>query len=705
MLYEEGFTQNRELSWLRYNERVLEEALDDRVPLFERLRFIAIFDSNLEEFFKVRVGSLLGEDDGGSDEIDERSGMTAGEQLRQIHSLIPGLLLRKDMAYAAVEAKLAEAGIERLDPEQLGEEDRGRCFDFFRDEIRDRIGIRICSSGEAMPELDEERPYIIAELDAELEDRFGLIDIPEGLPKIFVLGRSEGTGDGAAEASEGISFRLRYVLTEDIISMFADTLFIPFVTLEVRTIDIARNAEWGPDAGRANTAGEMRRIVDIRKNAPADKLIADGKLGRNLKKYLCEGLGIDERQIFSTTRTDLGYINELAQLIPDASKKELMYRPHIPRDRSAELEDRYGSILEAVKNRDILSAYPFDSMDVFLNLLREASFTRNVKEIRITVYRLAENPKITDYLIYAARSGKKVRVVLELRARFDEERNLAWAEKLRAAGCRVYYGTDRYKVHSKLCQIVEENGAGETGYITQISTGNYNEKTAGQYTDLSLITADRKIGKAASRLFRDICRERIGAAQAEDLKKGGRAYGQLLVSPVNMRSGILRLIKREAEKGAYGRIFIKVNSLSDGEVIEALMEASCRGCQVRLIVRGICCMLPGIPGCTENVCIVNLVGRFLEHSRVYIFGEGADELMYISSADLMTRNMDRRVEVACPVRDSSARNRIRRIMHLVYIDTEKGRVMTPDGSLRKKAGRLRTDSQSVLSQQSGRSAD
>ncbi len=657
MLYEEGFTQNREISWLRYNERVLEEALDESVPLFERLRFIAIFVANLEEFFKVRVGSLLGEDDAGDDIIDEKSGMTAADQLRRIHDLVPGLLMKKDIAYGLVESRMAEAGVIRLEPWQLNEEDMGRCFDYFRDEIKDSLTVRILDADEPMPAIDEERPYIIATLDAELEDKFGFIDIPRNLPLIKVL--------------PGKSFR--YVLTEDVIKMFADTLFVPFVPLDLHVIDIARNAEASGGTGGANTAGEMRDALKRRKHGPADKLISDGRPGKALRAYFSRTLGLDERQMFTTTRIDFSYIDELEKTMPEDLRTELTYDAHIPFDQTKGMR---GNIIDEVRKRDLLSSYPQDSMDLFLGLLREASFSPDVREIRITVYRLASNPKIADYLIYAARTGKKVRAVLELRARFDEEKNLAWAEKLSAAGCRVYYGTDKYKVHSKLCQIVMESttkeGKPEKSYITQISTGNYNEKTARQYTDLSLITYDQEIGKAVSRLFRDICKDRVAGKE--------RSYSPLAVSPVSMRKELMRLIRRETRKGKSGRIFFKINSLTDEDMIEALMEASCAGCQVRMIVRGICCMLPGIEGCTENVCIVNKVGRFLEHSRVYIFGSGIDEVMYISSADLMKRNLDRRVEVACPVNSGKIRDRIRAIMQEVYCDTEKGRVMMPDGT-------------------------
>jgi len=678
MLYEEGFTQNREISWLRYNERVLEEALDKTVPLLERLRFISIFTSNLEDFFKVRVGSLLGEDDEGNDDIDERSGLTAAEQLRLIHSMVPGLLMKKDMIYGSVEGELGRAGVVRLEPEHMEDEDRGRCFDFFRDEIKDRLRITLLSADDELPVLDEERPYMIAALDAELQDRFGIIDIPEGLPQILVLSRGKKPGTS-----------IRYVLTEDIIKMFADLLFIPFIPLEVYTIDIARSAEAA--GSTSNSAGAMREVVRKRKTAPADKLITDGRMGGSLMAYLTDRLGIDSRQVFTTTRIDFSYLDDLESCIPPRLLGKLRYPPHTPHNQ---LNDLDGEIFDVIRRRDILSAYPYDSMDVILGLLREAAFNQAVREIRITIYRLASTPKIADYLIYAARSGKKVRVVLELRARFDEENNLAWADKLRAAGCKVYYGTEKYKVHSKMCQIVLRDKGGRDRYITQISTGNYNEKTAGLYTDLSIATYDQKLGKAASRLFKDICRERLGELPQEE---AADRYAPLLASPVSMRSELMRLIRREAGKGERGRIFIKVNSLSDEEIIEALMEASCKGCRIRLIVRGICCILPGVKDCTENICTVNLVGRYLEHSRVYIFGEDFDEVMYISSADIMNRNLDRRVEIALPVRDAGIQKRIRRIMQLTYCDTVKGRVMLPDGSYAVKKGAEPLDSQKILS--------
>lgn len=684
MLYEEGFTQNREISWLRYNERVLEEALDESVPLFERLRFISIFTSNLEEFFKVRVGSLLGEDDEGDDDIDEKSGMTAGQQLSRIHSLIPGLLMKKDMAYSLVESRFADKGIKRLEPHQLNDDERGACFDYFRDELKPRLKAVVLNKDDKIPYLDEERTYLIADLDAEMEDRFGLVDIPAALPKVFVIDEDvffdetdpEEVPHVSSIINSGPRSVFRYVLSEDIIKMFADTLFVPFVPVEIHSLDIARTSEVSAEEKDANTASGMRKIIKKRKYASADKLITDGTLSSGLREYLARAFGLSERQMFTTTRIDYSYLGELEEKIPEDKKNGLFYKPHTPHDQTAEIE---GSMIDEIRSHDILSCYPYDSVDAFLSLLREAAFSREVSEIRITIYRLASNPKITDYLIYAARNGKKVKVVLELRARFDEEKNLAWADRLKSAGCKVYYGTEKYKVHSKLCQIVfkdqsKSSSKDQERYITNISTGNYNEKTAKLYTDLSLLTADDEIGRAASALFKDICKERVG----------NKDYAPLLVSPVSMRKEIIKLIKREAKKGKEGLIFIKINSLSDDKLIEALMEASCRGCKVRMIVRGICCMLPGIENATENVCIVNKVGRFLEHSRVYIFGIGVDEKMYISSADFMPRNMDRRVELACPVNDEKIKSRIREEMQQVYMDMEKGRVITQDGNYARK---------------------
>ena len=678
MLYEEGFTQNREISLLRYIERILEEALDENVPLFERLVFLDIFDSNLEEFFKVRVGGLLDETEYHKSDIDKKSGMSAGKRLTMIRSMVPGLLIRKDMTYSLIERELCSKGIKRLEPTDLNDEERGKCFDYFRDSIKHSLSINICGPYDDIPVIDEDHLYLAADLDAELEDHFGLIQIPDEISKVFVLGCSEDNTE------------FRYILTEDIIKMFSDTLFVPFVPREIHIIDITRNNASSTDSDRANTPQELLELVKKREKAQVDRLISDGPLTDCLKYYLCEKLGIDDHQVYAATRVSMSYIYELAELIPDPLRNGLFYVHHIPNDQTLKLKS---DVIPMIKSKDIISAYPYDSMDLFLSLLREASFAEDVKEIRITIYRLSENPKIAEYLIFAARTGKKVSVVLELRARSDEMNNLAWTNRLTAAGCFVYNGTELYKVHSKMCQIVFENNNNEKEYITQISTGNYNEKTASQYADISLITSNREIGKAVSRLFRDICKDRVDK-EFDQLKD---RYYPLLVAPVSMRNKLEELIDRERAKGKDGSILIKANSITDKRIIEKLMEASCAGCQVRLIIRSVCCILPGIEGCTENVCTVSLVGRFLEHSRVYLFGSDDDEVIYISSADIMNRNLDRRIELACPINDKKSIKRIKEILYLNYNDTVKGRVMMQDGTYALKPGEQEIDSQMILS--------
>jgi polyphosphate kinase len=360
------------------------------------------------------------------------------------------------MVYGLVERRLAEEGIRRLEPSGMNDEERGVCFDFFRDELKPFLKTSIISKDEKLPYLDEERTYLIANLDAEMEDRFGLVDIPAKLPKVFVMNDEVYLDNDLEDDILRVSSIIgscskpcfRYVLSEDIIKTFADTLFVPFVPTEIYSFDIARTAEVAPEKEAANTVKGMRKIINKRKYASADKLITDGKPSTNLRAYLGRALDLNERQMFTTTRIDFSYLDELAEKLPEDNKDDLFYEPHIPYDQTADID---GSLIDEIRKRDILSCYPYDSVDVFLGLLREAAFMPDVSEIRITIYRLASNPRITDYLIYAARNGKKVRVILELRARFDEEKNLAWAERLRNAGCKVYYGNEKYKVHSKLC--------------------------------------------------------------------------------------------------------------------------------------------------------------------------------------------------------------------------------------------------------------
>lgn len=655
-LYEEGFTQNRELSWLRYDDRVLDEALDLSVPVFERLNFISIFVSNLEEFFQVRVGSLIGDVKEGDDDVDVRSGMTARDQLRAIHEMVPKLIEKKDLIYRIVDIQLGQAGIKHILPQQLTKTETARTGSFFRQKIAGSIKAYIVDDIKKMPRIDEKRPYFICRLATENGDQFGILDVPDDLPKIFVL--EPGLTKGRP---------LKYILVEDIIKMYAGDFFDPFEVAEVACFDIARSAEVELGEG-SDQLEEMKKVVKKRRSAPADKLIIDKYAGEQTTDFLMSLFRLKTWQVFRTERISFAFVSELEDVIPFWNLDELCFKPFTPFNQ---LQLGHGSVIDRVMKAEILSSYPYDSMEPFLELLKEASVDSRVTEIRMTIYRLASQPMIVNYLAAAAANGKKVKVLMELRARFDEEKNIDWAEKLKESGVKVYLGDDKYKVHSKLCQIVL-NIDGQKRFISQFGTGNYNEKTAKKYTDLSLITYDQRLGEDANEFFGDVFKEKTGT------------YKHLLTSPESMHDGLVELIRREAYKGEKGRIFIKCNSVTDEKLIEELMQASCMGCKIRLLVRGICCILPGVKYCTENIQVCNLVGRLLEHSRVYIFGEGKDEVMYISSADMMTRNMQKRVEVACPIYGKENRERIRRIVYLNFTDTVKGRKLLSNGEYSKK---------------------
>lgn len=673
-LFEEGFTQNREISWLRYNERVLEEAFDETVPLFERLNFISIFTSNLEEFFQVRVGSLISDDENGDDSIDIKSGMNPAEQLEAIYEMIPKLLARKDEAYRLIDSELKAKGLKRLSVTELRRDEAKKAADFFKEKIRDRISPIIIKADDEFPMLESNKPYILSRLESSNDGFYAIAEIPSDVEKILVF--DEGIHAGG---------EVRYIVTEDLVKTILPQLFSPFKPVETVGIAITRNGDVPADKDSKNMLKEMKSVVERRRTTDPDKLIVDTKLSSSLEDYLLPIFDLAPSQVYIASRTSYSYISDVRDIIPEWLSEELCYEAFTPFNQ---LKLRNRPVMEIVKEEDILSSYPYDSMDPFLELLREASTHKKVKEIRMTIYRLSSHPIIVEHLLEAVKNGKKVKVLIELRARFDEERNIDWAEKLSEAGCKVYYGDEKYKVHSKLCQIVIDDGD-DKKYISQVSTGNYNEKSAKLYTDFSLITYDQRIGKDVDDFFEDVFKNKEGE------------YKHILTSPRTMQDTLVKLIRREADKGKDGRIFIKVNSVTDVRLIEELMEASCKGCVIRMIVRGICCILPGVEYCTENISVVNVVGRFLEHSRVYVFGEGEDEVMYIASADLMTRNMTKRVELACPIYNTSLRNRIKAVLYLNYIDNVKGRVLTSDGTYKKKpAGNKKTDSQQMLMKQS-----
>ena len=656
-LFEEGFTQNREISWLRYNERVLDEALDETVPLFERLNFVSIFASNLDEFFQVRVGGLITDDKLGDDELDVRSGMNPDEQLRAIFDMIPPLMKKKDYIYDYLDNKLKEEGLVRLSVEELTQQEIINTKVFFHEVLKPELKPIILDERERLPELESSQLYFICRLTSDNVNKFALVKISNKLPALYVL------QEGKSEKKP-----LRYILTEDIIRATIPALFTPFDTAEIVGISICKNSELATQEESSDQLKDMKRIVEKRNHADPDMLMIDRSLSKELGLFLLDNLELIPSQVYLTSRVSYRYIGELEDNIPLKIKDKLCYKPF---EQFNQLSIRKENVINLVKHEDLLTFYPFESMDPLLSLLKEAAVHPKVKEIRITIYRLSSHPTIVDHLLEAVNNGKKVKVLMELRARFDESANIDWAEKLDEAGCKVYFGDEKYKVHSKLCQVVIKDH-GEKRYITQVATGNYNEKSCKRYTDFSLITYDQRIGRDADEFFEDVFKGKEGK------------YEHLLTAPKNLKTTLLKYIRREAKKGEDGRIFFKCNSVTDEDIIEALMEASCEGCKIRMIVRGVCCILPGVELCTENIKVVNVVGRFLEHSRVYVFGSGKDEVMYISSADLMKRNMEKRVEIACPIYDKANRTRIMDIMSLNYHDNVKGRKLKYDGKYAHK---------------------
>lgn len=673
-LHYEGFTQNREISWLRFNERVLMEGADETVPLLERLRFVRIFMSNLDEFFMIRAGSLIDMQRKDDSEIDERSGLRPSEQLSAIYDIVPRLYKEKDIILTAIEKELAVREVFHLSADGLSAREREQADRFYRLVLEPVIKPSIITPGRDFPFMDAGSDYLMGRMDTETVDKYAFMLIPDTPHRILIF--------DDADANE-----LRYIRADEILAFKMAELFEPFSISELVAISLTRNAEVDISDGETfpdevDQRVNARSAVRKRHVAAVDHVDVRGKMSRQTKDFLCSNLKLDPRQIFITETTlSLEHIEDIEAALPEGIARELNYGYYELYDQTEMLG---GDMIEAAKNGDILSAYPYDSMSVFLRLLEQASMNESVSEIRMTIYRLADHAEIADYLMRAARNGIDVKVLIELRARFDEENNIDWARRLDDAGCHVFYGDGKYKIHSKICQILLDDD--ETKYITQVGTGNYNEITACQYTDLSLITYDQELGRDISLFFNDMI---DGTAD--------RHYRYIMAAPSDLRNGLIELIDGEIRKCERGRIFIKVNSLTDGKIIEKLSEASCAGVQIRMIVRGICCILPHVEFCTENIDIVNVVGRYLEHSRVYVFGSGEGEKMYISSADLMTRNTVRRFELACPVYDAGIKKQIKHMLYLSYHDDVNGRRMTPDGHYERKENRCgRINSQEIM---------
>ena len=629
-----SYTQNRELSWLKFNERVLEEAYAEEVPLYERLKFIAIFTSNLDEFFMVRVGSLYDMSLDGDDQIDNKTGLSPSQQLERIYHAVEPLYKKRDRYFREVENALRAYGIADLSIDELKGDDAVFVYDYWRSCVLPVLSPQIVDDHHPFPFVANKVPHVAVELQKKKRTIMGLIPMPAALPSLLFL-----PGQG-----------IRYVHLEEVICRYAEEAFPAYPVLSRNIFCVTRNADISPEDEEFAPAGDfrekMKKLVKQRSRLAPVRLECAQLLNDFFFGILSEKLGLSRAQIYATEAPfTMSYVYGLSQKFDEDMEKRLCYRPFTP-------QLVRGSLFDFPRGRDVLLSYPYESMQPFLRLVRRAANDPSVTSIQITIYRLAKEAKLIDSLCLAAENGKEVLVLIELRARFDEQNNIDWSERLETAGCRVIYGFEGFKVHSKVCLITRLEH-GNPRYVTQIATGNYNEKTAAQYTDLSLITADQNIGHDAAEFFRNMA---IGNLEEE--------YKTLMVAPRCMKSRIMELIDEEIKKGKDGQIIFKVNSVTDLEVINKLSEASCAGVRIMMLVRGICCLLPGVPGYTENIRVFSIVGRYLEHSRIYSFGAGSEQKLYISSADLMTRNMQRRVEVAVPIYAPHIRERVNHILDI-----------------------------------------
>ena len=660
-IWNKGYTQNRELSWLEFNARVLAEAEDETVPLLERFKFLAIFTSNLDEFFMIRVGSLTDMAALEPNRRDTKSGLTAEEQLSRIYAAVEPLYARRDAAFRDVDARLAQEDLCRTSMDELDSSERKYIKRYFNTMIAPVLSPQVVDSHHPFPHLEGKVLHIAVLLSHKKNERLGLIPVPASLPPITFLPND----------------KRRYLMTEDILLAFADSIFEMYDVLEKTVFCVTRNADVPLDdepfgSEQVDLRKKMERMLRQRRRMAIVRVELSRPVSSHFKECLHKRFEVTDEQIFLSRSAPLrmSYAFSLGDYLSDGRRSRLSDPPFIPQQPA--MLPAGQSLLKTALQRDVLLSYPYESMEPFLQMIREAANDPPVLSVRITIYRLASKAKLVEYLCAAAENGKDVTVLIELRARFDEQNNIDWSERLEEAGCKIIYGFEDYKVHSKICLITRRERGG-VRYITQVGTGNYNEKTARQYTDVSLVTSSESIGMDAAQFFNNMAMSNLN----------GR-YNRLLVAPTSLKNNILSLMDGEIAKGSDGYILLKFNSLTDIDMIEKLHEASCAGVTVEMIIRGICCLLPGVPGKTENITVTSIVGRFLEHSRIYVFGRGENEKMYISSADLMTRNTERRVEIACPIDSPAVRARLHDILFAMQHDTVKARVLQPDGSYQKK---------------------
>ena len=647
------YIDNRELSWLKFNERVLEEADCESTSLLERLKFISIFTTNLDEFFMVRVGTLNDYMKFIPDYSDDKTGMSAKEQLLEIYKNSETLYRLRDYVFKKLDASLRENNINFEKMSNLDENKIKKVEKYFKRNILPVLSPQIIDVWHPFPFIPNKKLHIAVHLENKKNKLIGIIPVPEGIDRIIVLDKEKNS----------------YLLLEDIILYFAQDIFSMYKFIDSTVMCITRNADIDTDLEIYDDSTDyrqhMKKLIKNRSKLSPVRIEMQKKMNKDFNKYFMEKLNLKREQFFiSETPLDVTYCFTLENLISENLKEKLTYTPFAP-VQAVKTE----SMIEEVFKKDVLLHFPFESMKPFLQLIKEASNNSNVKAIKMTLYRISKESKLAGYLINAAENGKEVTVLMELRARFDEENNIEWAQKLEEAGCRVIYGTDGFKVHSKICLITYKD-EDKFKYITQIGTGNYNEKTAKIYTDLSFMTSDEEIGIDADKFFKNMAMGNLSGI-----------YKKLWIAPVGFKRNIIASIEEEikkCEEGKTGTVIIKCNSFTDKDIIKTLIRASEKGVQVTLIVRGICCLIPGITGKTDNIKVISIVGRFLEHSRIYAFGSKEERKIYISSGDMMTRNTEHRVEISCPIVSEESKEKIEHILDVIMKDNVKARILQND---------------------------
>ena len=648
---------NRELSWLKFNERVLEEAENPENPLCERLTFASIYQSNLDEFYMVRVGSLVDQMLLAKDIRENKTNMTPKEQLDAILARTKKLNRKRDVVYEEIMESLEEYGVHMLNFHKIEKEDRNYLERYFEAEVAPVISPSIVGKRQPFPFLRNKEIYAVVVLETKKgKEKLGIIPCSSaGIQRLIPVPGKTGT----------------YMLSEELILHFVSKIFKGYHIKAKSLLRITRNADIDADAlydEDLDYREFMVELIKARKKLAPIRLELSREMDGDVVETLCDYLEVDKNFVFrGDIPLDLSFVFQ----IQDGLRKrtELFYEKRIP--QKSPVFNSHEPILDQIAKKDRFLSYPYESIKPFLTMLHEAANDEDVVSIKMTLYRVAKQSKVVEALIEAAENGKEVFVLVELKARFDEENNIGWSRLLEDAGCHVIYGLDGYKVPSKLCQIMKKKD-GNVEYYTQIGTGNYNEKTARLYTDLSLMTADPKIGTEAARVFQALA---MGET-VEDMD-------HLLVAPKCLQNKVLAMIDEEIEHAKVGEqayIGLKMNSLTDKRIMNKLVEASCAGVHIDMVVRGICCLIPGVKGQTENIHIISIVGRFLEHSRIYIFGTQERAKIYISSADFMTRNTLRRVEVAAPIEDPDIRMQIQEMFVTMLSDNRKARTMNNKGN-------------------------